>query len=96
MRKIASLCLLSLLVVGGHAEAQGMSQVPTSGPKLPGAPFTVTMPWGTFTLSPKIAAKIRAHQPINVVYSYQASGIPLYSQQQLLGFQRGCVAAQAI
>ena len=96
MNRIASLILLSAIVMGGQAEAQDMSQVPTSGPKLPGAPSTVTMPWGTFTLAPRIAAKIRAHEPINVVYSYQASGIPLYSQQQLLGFQRGCAAAQTI
>ena len=32
------------------------SQIPTTGEKLAGAPDTATLPWGTFTLNPRIAA----------------------------------------
>ena len=54
------------------------------------------MPWGTFTLDPKIAAKVKNHEPINYVFSYQASGIPLFSQQYMQGFKRGCEMGKAI
>jgi ABC-type sugar transport system substrate-binding protein len=94
--KIGLIALLSALAITGQAQAQGVSQVPNSGPKPPGAPITMQMPWGTFKLADRIADKIRKHEPINVVYSYQASGIPLYSQQQLMGFKNGCAEAKAI
>lgn len=63
----------------------------TSGP-----PFVVHRPWGTFTLSPKIAAKVKNHQPINYVFSYQGTGIPLFSTQYLDGFNAGCAAGKKI
>ena len=78
------------------AAAQTASQVPTSGPKPEGAPDSVAMPWGTFKLADRIAAKIRKHEPLNVVYSYMASGLPLFSQQQLTGFRQGCASATSI
>ena len=40
------------------------SQIPSTGEKLAGAPETATLPWGTFTLNPRIAAKVKAHEPI--------------------------------
>ena len=88
-KKIGLIALLSALAITGQTRAQSVSQVPSSGPKPPGAPITMQMPWGTFKLADRIADKIRKHEPINVVYSYQASGIPLYSQQQLMGFKNG-------
>ena len=66
------------------------SQIPTSGQKLAGAPQTATLDWGTFTLNPRIAEKVKNHEKINYVFSYQASGIPLFSQQYMQGFKRGC------
>jgi ABC-type sugar transport system substrate-binding protein len=72
------------------------SQIPTTGEKLAGAPDTATLPWGTFTLNPRIAAKVKAHEPINYVFSYQGSGIPLFSQQYMQGFKRGCEMGKAI
>jgi ribose transport system substrate-binding protein len=54
------------------------------------APNEVKRSWGTFKLNPKIAAKIKAHQKINYVFSYQASGIALFSQQYALGYKSGC------
>jgi ribose transport system substrate-binding protein len=60
------------------------------------APYSVKESWGTFKLNPKIAAKIKAHQKINYVFSYQASGIALFSQQYAQGHKRGCADAQKI
>jgi ABC-type sugar transport system substrate-binding protein len=72
------------------ATPPGPSQIPKTGEHPPGAPQTVKRSWGTFKLNSKIAAKIKNRQPINYVFSYQASGIPLFSQQYKLGYQRGC------
>jgi ribose transport system substrate-binding protein len=60
------------------------------------APYTVKESWGTFKLNPKIAAKIKAHQKINYVFSYQASGIALFSQQYAQGYKRGCADGNKI
>lgn len=90
-----TLRLAAALFVAGTAgaAAQTASQVPASGPKPDGAPYSAAMPWGTFKLADRIADKIRKHEPLNVVYSYMASGLPLFSQQQLTGFKNGCAAS---
>ena len=46
--------------------------------------------WGTFKLADRIAAKVKAGEKINYVFSYQASGIPLFSPQYAAGFETGC------
>ena len=46
--------------------------------------------WGTFKLADRIAAKVKAGETINYVFSYQASGIPLFSPQYAAGFEIGC------
>ena len=61
-----------------------------------GPPYVVHRSWGTFHLSPKIAAKIRAHRPINYVFSYQGTGVPLFSTQYRDGYQAGCSAGLKI
>ena len=63
-----------------------MSQIPTTGEKVDGAPFEVKRDWGTFKLADRIAAKVKAGEQINYVFSYQASGIPLFSPQYAAGF----------
>ena len=78
------------------AQEASESQIPTTGDKIDGAPFTVVRDWGTFTLADRIAAKIKAGEPINYVFSYQASGIPLFSPQYAAGFKMGCVMGNAI
>lgn len=83
------------LMAAAHAQ-DSESQIPTEGDKVEGAPFTVTRDWGTFTLADRIAEKVRAGEPINYVFSYQASGIPLFSQQYQIGFDRGCEMGNAI
>jgi ribose transport system substrate-binding protein len=83
-------------MLSAQADAQAVSQIPNSGPKLPGAPASASFPWGNFKLADRIAAKVKSHQPINVVYSYMASGLPLFSQQQLGGFLNGCKAFNSV
>jgi len=76
--------------------ADTMSQIPTSGEKVDGAPFMVKRDWGTFKLADRIAAKVKAGEKINYVFSYQASGIPLFSPQYAAGFDTGCKLGNAI
>ena len=44
----------------------------------------------------RIADKIKKGEPINYVFSYQASGIPLFSPQYKAGFEMGCKMGNAI
>lgn len=86
------------LVLSGQsfAQAPSESQIPTAGEKVAGAPFTAKRDWGTFTLADRIAKKVRAGETINYVFSYQASGIPLFSQQYRAGFGVGCTMGNEI
>ena len=72
------------------------SQIPNSGEKMAGAPNEVKMPWGTFKLAQRIADKVAKHEKINYVFSYQGSGIPLFSPQYAAGFKYGCEAGNKI
>ncbi len=92
----AALTLAAATTTAVWAEDNGASQIPTSGEKVDGAPQTVTRDWGTFTLAPRIAEKIKNKEKINYVFSYQASGIPLFSQQYMQGFKKGCELGNAI
>jgi ribose transport system substrate-binding protein len=78
------------------AEAHSASQIPTTGEVVEGAPFQFERDWGTFTLNERIAAKVRAGEEINYVFSYQASGIPLFSPQYAAGYEMGCEMGNAI
>ena len=73
----------------GLAQTTATRQIPTTGEKVDGAPFTVKRDWGTFKLADRIAAKVKAGEPINYVFSYQASGIPLFSPQYTAGLRDG-------
>ena len=62
-----------------------------------GLPYTHTLNDGsTFTLNPRVAEKVRTGQPINYVFSYQSTGIPLFSDQYFAGFEETQQAAQRI
>lgn len=88
---------MALAIAGAaHAQQAGESQIPKSGEKVEGAPFEVKRDWGTFKLADSIAAKIKAGEPINYVFSYQASGIPLFSPQYKAGFEMGCKMGKEI
>ena len=101
MKSKLKLYVAAFVVAGaagaGAAIAQdSQSQIPTSGEKVAGAPFEVKRDWGTFKLADRIAAKVKSGEKINYVFSYQASGIPLFSPQYAAGFNTGCKLGNAI
>lgn len=82
---------LSCTMLTGIAFAQdSATAIPTTGEKVDGAPLTVVRDWGTFKLADRIAAKLAANEPINYAFSYQATGIPLFSPQYAAGAEMGC------
>ncbi len=83
-------CTTWALAGGAWAQDGSESQIPQSGDKVDGAPLAVKRDWGTFKLADRIAEKIKKGEPINYVFSYQASGIPLFSPQYKAGFEMGC------
>jgi ABC-type sugar transport system substrate-binding protein len=93
---VASLVLTTAVGAAVALAADSQSQIPASGEKVAGAPFEVKRDWGTFKLADRIAAKVKAGEKINYVFSYQASGIPLFSPQYAAGFATGCKDGGAI
>lgn len=62
-----------------------------------GLPFTGTLKDGsTFTLHPRVADKLAKGEPINYVFSYGSTAIPLFSPQYKAGYERTLPEAQAI
>ncbi len=62
-----------------------------------GLPYTATLKDGsTFTLNPRIVAKLKAGTPINYVFDYGSTSIPLFSPQYLAGYELTLPQAQAI
>src|SRR5260370_5506729 len=101
MRMNLELSVATSVVAGavGWASAwaeDSQSQIPATGEKVAGAPFEAKRDWGSIKLADRIAAKVKAGEKINYVFSYQASGIPLFSPQYAAGFDTGCKLGQAI
>jgi ribose transport system substrate-binding protein len=84
------------LIAGAVFAQSDVSQIPKSGEKVEGAPFTVARDWGTFTLNERVANKVKNGEPINYVFSYGSSSIPLFSPQYAIGAGIGCEMAQSI
>lgn len=61
-----------------------------------GSPWQVQADWGTFTLSPKIVAKLKNRTPINFVEEGQAAGFPVISQLFENGYKDAVPAASKI
>ena len=89
-------CSALVMAAPGHAQVPSESQIPSTGDKVEGAPNVVKRDWGEFKLADRIADKIKKGEPINYVFSYQASGIPLFSPQYRAGFEMGCKLGKAI
>ena len=87
---------LALISAAAVAQQPSESQIPSTGEKVEGAPATVKRDWGEFKLADRVAEKIKKGEPINYVFSYQASGIPLFSPQYKAGFEMGCKMGKAI
>jgi ribose transport system substrate-binding protein len=58
-------------------------------------PSTVKLSWGTFTLSPRIAAKVSSNQKLNYVLSIEGTGIPIFGPAMSTGWKRGATAGGA-
>lgn len=93
-QRLLAVAAVSALVVGacsGSAASPAASGGAGASAGASGPPYTATLKDGSsFTLAPRIADKLKNKQPINYVFSYQASGIALFSQQYAQGYQQGC------
>jgi hypothetical protein len=70
---------------------------PGESPAAAGLPHTATLKDGsTFTLHPRVAEKLANGEPINYVFSYGSTAIPLFSPQYKAGYERTLPEAQAI
>jgi len=71
------------------------SAAPSTAPA--GLPYTGTLKDGSaFTLHPRIADKLAKGEPINYVFSYGSTAIPLFSPQYKAGYDRTLPEAQKI
>lgn len=57
------------------------------------APYVAKFSWGTFKLAPRVIAKVKAHQPLNFVYSISDAGQPVFSAAIQSGFEDGVAQA---
>jgi hypothetical protein len=85
------------------ASAAPASAAPASAEASPaagastGLPYTATLKDGsTFTLNPRVADKLYKGEPINYVFSYGSTAIPLFSPQYKAGYDRTLPEAQKI
>jgi ribose transport system substrate-binding protein len=77
--------------------APAESAAASGSPAAQGLPFTATLKDGsTFTLNPRVADKLAKGEPINYVFSYGSTAIPLFSPQYKAGYERTLPEAQKI
>jgi ABC-type sugar transport system substrate-binding protein len=79
------------------ASAPAASASAATSPAAEGLPLTGTLKDGsTFTLHPRVADKLAKGEPINYVFSYGSTAIPLFSPQYKSGYERTLPEAQKI
>ena len=79
------------------APSAAAASAAAGSPAQTGWPFTGKLKDGsTFTLNPRIVAKLAAGQPINYYFNYGSTSIPLFSPQYLDGYNLTLPQAQAI
>lgn len=79
------------------APSAAESGAAASAPAPAGLPYTGTLKDGsTFTLNPRVADKLAKGEPINYVFSYGSTAIPLFSPQYKAGYERTLPEAQKI
>ena len=77
--------------------APSQAAAPSEAPAASGLPYTATLKDGsTFTLNPRVADKLAKGEPINYVFSYGSTAIPLFSPQYKNGYERTLPEAQKI
>ncbi len=106
-RAFAVLTAASMLVAACSSGAPAASNPAASAPAssaaseapsaAAGLPYTGTLKDGsTFTLHPRVADKLAKGEPINYVFSYGSTAIPLFSPQYKAGYERTLPEAQKI
>ena len=97
----ASLLLAACSSTGGSAApsvaapSAEASAAESAAPE--GLPYSGALKDGsTFTLNPRVADKLAKGEPINYVFSYGSTAIPLFSPQYKAGYERTLPEAQAI
>ena len=77
--------------------APSQAAAASEAPAPSGLPYTATLKDGsTFTLNPRVADKLAKGEPINYVFSYGSTAIPLFSPQYKNGYERTLPEAQKI
>jgi ABC-type sugar transport system substrate-binding protein len=110
--RVVALTAASALLFGACSSAPADSPAPATDAPAPatdapepaptdgaqeGLPYTATLKDGsTFTLHPRIVEKLEKGEPINYVFSYGSTAIPLFSPQYAAGYERTLPQAQAI
>jgi ABC-type sugar transport system substrate-binding protein len=98
----AAASLLAVACGGGGAatNAPAATVGPTTAaasPAASGLPYTATLKDGsTFTLAQRTVDKLAKGEPINYVFSYGSTSIPLFSPQYLTGYKLGLADGQKI
>lgn len=106
MRALALGAAASLLAVacGGGGATTAPTSAPSAAattaaesPAASGLPYTATLKDGsTFTLAQRTVDKLAKGEPINYVFSYGSTSIPLFSPQYLTGYNLGLADGQKI
>lgn len=92
---IAVACGSTPAATTAPTDAPVTTDAPSAAPQ--GAPYTATLKDGsTFTLNPRVADKLTKGEPINYVFSYGSTAIPLFSPQYKAGYERTLPEAQKI
>lgn len=102
----ASALLVAACGGSGATTAPAATQAPATAapaesaagsPAAQGLPYTATLKDGsTFTLNKRVADKLAKGEPINYVFSYGSTAIPLFSPQYKAGYERTLPEAQKI
>lgn len=97
---LAALALVAA-ACGGGAETTTTAAAETTttagAPAESGVPFTAPLTdGGTFALNERVADKVRAGDAINYVFSFQSTGIPLFSDQYIVGYESTLNEASSI
>jgi ABC-type sugar transport system substrate-binding protein len=80
-----------------EAPASAEPSAAAASEALTGLPYTATLKDGsTFTLNPRVVDKLAKGEPINYVFSYGSTAIPLFSPQYKTGYDRTLPEAQKI
>jgi ABC-type sugar transport system substrate-binding protein len=98
---LTGLLALALAACGGSSSSSDTSGSSTEAETSGGGgevnvPTTVDTSWGTFELDPAIAKKVENEEPINYLFSFEASGIPGFGEQFTAGFEFGCAEGEKI